>query len=144
MGPESQTQAPQKRIYNSVITNNGVFTALRHLRFSRAVLEVQQRASLKTALLEAKLKNLEGRDLNPREIHELLKMKDNQVEDLRYEAARLRKAHDDLLATYEAKLTKLGVPLEELGFKPLKAVAVAGVSPVIGQCPAGLVAKEQI
>lgn len=36
---------------------------------------------------------------------------------MRYEAARLRKAHDDLLATYEAKLAKLGVPKEELGFK---------------------------
>lgn len=48
---------------------------------------------------------------------DLLKLKDTQVEDLRYEAARLRKAHDDLLATYEAKLAKLGVPAEELGFK---------------------------
>lgn len=38
-------------------------------RFSRAVLEVQQKASLKTALLEAKLKNMEGRDAGPREIH---------------------------------------------------------------------------
>lgn len=48
---------------------------------------------------------------------EILKFKDEQVEDLRYEAARLRKAHDDLLATYESKLAKLGVPREELGFK---------------------------
>ncbi|KAL4717030.1 hypothetical protein ACJJTC_016917 [Scirpophaga incertulas] len=111
-------------------------------RFSRAVLEVQQRASLKTALLEAKLKNMEARDLGPREIHELLKLKDTQVEDLRYEAARLRKAHDDLLVTYEAKLSKLGVPAEELGFKPLRAVAVAGLTPVIGQGPAGLVSKD--
>lgn len=38
-------------------------------RFTRAVLEVQQRASLKTALLEAKLHNMEGRDLGPREMH---------------------------------------------------------------------------
>lgn len=37
-------------------------------RFTRAVLEVQQRASLKTALLEAKLKNLEGMDVGPREL----------------------------------------------------------------------------
>ncbi|KAL0819250.1 hypothetical protein ABMA28_008490 [Loxostege sticticalis] len=110
---------------------------------ARAVLEVQQKASLKTALLEAKLKNLEARDLGPREMHELLKLKDTQVEDLRYEAARLRKAHDDLLATYEAKLAKLGVPAEELGFKPLRAVAVAGLAPVIGQGPAGLVSKDQ-
>ncbi|KAJ8711611.1 hypothetical protein PYW08_008565 [Mythimna loreyi] len=112
-------------------------------RFSRAVLEVQQKASLKTALLEAKLKNLEGREVGPREIQELFKLKDTQIDDLRYEAARLRKAHDDLLATYEAKLARLGVPKEELGFRPLKAVAVAGLAPVIGQGPAGLVTKDQ-
>ncbi|CAH1635942.1 unnamed protein product [Spodoptera littoralis] len=111
-------------------------------RFSRAVLEVQQKASLKTALLEAKLKNMEGRDTGPGEIHNLLKLKDTQIDDLRYEAARLRKAHDDLLATYEAKLARLGVPKEELGFKPLKAVAVAGLNPIMGQGPAGLVTKD--
>lgn len=38
-------------------------------RFSRAVLEVQQRASLKAALLETKLKNVEGRATAPTEIH---------------------------------------------------------------------------
>ncbi|CAH2054839.1 unnamed protein product, partial [Iphiclides podalirius] len=113
-------------------------------RFSRAVLEVQQRVSLKATLLEAKLKNMEARDLGPKEIHDLLKLKDTQIDDLHYEAARLRKAHDDLLATYEAKLTKLGVPLEELGFKPLRAVAVAGISPVLGQGPAGLVADDKL
>ncbi|CAG4954907.1 unnamed protein product [Parnassius apollo] len=86
-------------------------------RFSKAVLEVQQRVALKTALMETKLKILETRDLGPKEIHDLLKLKDTQIEDLQYEAARLRKAHDDLLATYEAKLTKLGIPPEELGFK---------------------------
>ncbi|XP_053615797.1 dynein regulatory complex subunit 4 [Plodia interpunctella] len=113
-------------------------------RFTRAVLEVQERAALKSALLETKLKNLEGRDLGPTEMNELLKLKDTQVEDLRYEAARLRKAHDDLLATYEAKLANLGVPPEELGFKPLRAVAVAGLSPIIGLGPAGLITKDQV
>lgn len=38
-------------------------------RFSRAVLEVQQKVSLKTSLLEAKLQSLEARDLGPKEIH---------------------------------------------------------------------------
>ncbi|XP_014354850.2 dynein regulatory complex subunit 4 [Papilio machaon] len=113
-------------------------------RFSRAVLEVQQKVSLKTSLLEAKLKSLEARDLGPKEIHNLLKLKDTQIEDLHYEAARLRKAHDDLLATYEAKLTKLGIPPEELGFKPLRAVTVAGLSPVLGMGPAGLVTNDKV
>ncbi|XP_049886071.1 dynein regulatory complex subunit 4 [Pectinophora gossypiella] len=113
-------------------------------RFSRAVLEVQQRSTLKTALLEAKVKQLEIKDLGPRELTDLLKLKETQVEDLRYEAARLRKAHDDLLATYEAKLAKLGIPAEELGFKPLRAVAVAGLSPVVGQGPASLVTEDPV
>ncbi|XP_013147661.1 PREDICTED: growth arrest-specific protein 8 [Papilio polytes] len=113
-------------------------------RFSRAVLEVQQKVSLKTSLLEAKLQSLEARDLGPKEIHDLLKLKDTQIEDLHYESARLRKAHDDLLATYEAKLTKLGIPAEELGFKPLRAVTVAGLSPVVGMGPAGLVTNDKV
>ncbi|GBP44830.1 Dynein regulatory complex subunit 4 [Eumeta japonica] len=73
-------------------------------RFTRAVLEVQQKTSLKTALLEAKLKNLEGRDLGPSQLHELLKAKNTQVEDLRYETARLR---HNLRSAYDAKLAKI-------------------------------------
>lgn len=37
-------------------------------RFSRAVLEVQQKASMKAALLEEKLKTFQHRDLGPREL----------------------------------------------------------------------------
>lgn len=47
-------------------------------------------------------------------------------------------AHNDLIKTYEAKLSTFGVPTEELGFKPLKST-VAGQS--LGQGPAGLVAS---
>ena len=45
-------------------------------------------------------------------------------------------AHNDLLRTYEAKLTQFGVPTEELGFKPLEST-VGGQQ--LGQGPAGLV-----
>ena len=47
-------------------------------------------------------------------------------------------AHNDLIKTYEAKLSVFGVPTEELGFKPLKST-VAGQT--LGQGPAGLVAS---
>jgi len=40
---------------------------------------------------------------------------------LQYELARVCKAHDDLLQTYEAKLQQYGIPKEELGFTPLQA-----------------------
>lgn len=51
--------------------------------------------------------------------------------------AFLFQAHNDMLQTLEAKLTAFGIPLDNLGFKPLE-------SPVLGQAlgqgPAGLVA----
>ena len=46
------------------------------------------------------------------------------------------KAHNDLLRTYEAKLTAFGVPVDEVGFKPLEST-VTGQE--LGKGPAGLV-----
>ena len=46
------------------------------------------------------------------------------------------KAHNDLLRTYESKLAAFGVPIDELGFKPLEST-VTGHE--IGKGPAGLV-----
>lgn len=48
----------------------------------------------------------------------------------------LPQAHNDLMRTYESKLTSFGVPTEELGFKPLEST-VGGQA--LGQGPAGLV-----
>lgn len=47
-------------------------------------------------------------------------------------------AHNDLVRTYEAKLTSFGVPVEELGFRPLKST-VTGQT--LGEGPAGLVSS---
>lgn len=45
-------------------------------------------------------------------------------------------AHSDLLRTYEAKLLAFGIPLDNVGFKPLET---AVVGQTLGQGPAGLV-----
>jgi hypothetical protein len=45
-------------------------------------------------------------------------------------------AHNDLLRTYEAKLLAFGIPLDNVGFKPLET---AVVGQTLGQGPAGLV-----
>ena len=45
-------------------------------------------------------------------------------------------AHNDLLRTYEAKLLAFGVPLDNVGFKPLET---AVIGQTLGQGPAGLV-----
>lgn len=45
-------------------------------------------------------------------------------------------AHNDLLRTYEAKLVAFGIPLDNVGFKPLET---AVIGQTLGQGPAGLV-----
>ena len=66
----------------------------------------------------------------------MLNRKNTCIRDLRYELAKVCKAHDDLLATYGAKLQEYGIPETELGFQPLKSRVV---SSKIGCDPAGLV-----
>lgn len=51
----------------------------------------------------------------------------------------LLQAHNDLLRTYEAKLTQFGIPVEELGFQPLDTT-VGGQT--LGQGAAGLVSAS--
>lgn len=53
------------------------------------------------------------------------------VQDLHYELARITKAHNDVIRVYESKLTEFGIPVEELGFRPLVTSTGTG--------PAGLV-----
>ncbi|XP_055776954.1 dynein regulatory complex subunit 4-like isoform X3 [Salvelinus fontinalis] len=127
-------------------------------KFTQAIQEVQQKSGFKNLLLERKLgaltNTLEKKEaqLNEvlsasnldhtavgvvtRKLEEVLDSKNIAIKDLQYELARVCKAHNDLLKTYEAKLQAFGIPMEELGFKPLES-SVGGHS--LGQGPAGLV-----
>merc|ERR1711935_1015262 len=71
-----------------------------------------------------------------RKLEDVLDAKNGAIKDLQYELARVCKAHNDLLRTYESKLAAFGVPIDELGFKPLEST-VTGHE--IGKGPAGLV-----
>jgi len=48
-----------------------------------------------------------------------------------YELARVTKAHNDVISVYNSKLSEFGIPVDELGFKPLHALTTTA--------PAGLV-----
>merc|ERR1739838_976070 len=67
---------------------------------------------------------------------DVLDSKNGAIKDLQYELARVCKAHNDLLRTYESKLSSFGIPPDELGFKPLETT-IAGQQ--LGKGPAGLV-----
>ncbi|XP_078400592.1 dynein regulatory complex subunit 4 [Cetorhinus maximus] len=130
-------------------------------KFDKAIQEVQQKTGMKNIILEQKLcvlsdclekkeaqlnEVLAASNLDPtalsmitRKLEDVLDSKNNVIKDLQYELARVCKAHNDLLRTYEAKLTAFGIPVDELGFKPLET-AFCGQR--IGQGPAGLVAAS--
>lgn len=136
-------------------------------KFEDVVIELQQKTGLKNVLLERKIAIMEregekqeimlketldtcaavvkatGKDLESpieleRRVENVLDEKNKLIQELRYELARLTKAHDDLLATYEAKLQQFGIPKEELGFEPLRTTSKW--SYLLG--PAGLVTKN--
>ncbi|MGH0148814.1 UNVERIFIED_CONTAM: hypothetical protein FKN15_021922 [Acipenser sinensis] len=130
-------------------------------KFIKAIHEVQQKSGFKNLLLERKLhaltdtlekkevqlnEVLSASNLDPtaltvvtRKLEDILDSKNNAIKDLQYELARVCKAHNDLLRTYETKLRAFGIPVDELGFKPLEST-VAGQT--LGQGPAGLGAYQ--
>lgn len=128
-------------------------------KFVKAIHEVQQKSGFKNLLLEKKLtaladslekkeaqlnEVLSASNLDPtaltvvtRKLEDVLDSKNSAIKDLQYELARVCKAHNDLLRTYESKLLAFGIPVEELGFKPLEST-IGGQE--LGRGPAGLVA----
>lgn len=126
------------------------------VKFEEAILELQQKTGLKNVILERRIVELQ-KDIEKREaimgeffsvsgmephnlslrFEQLLQAKNEKIQDLRYELARVCKAHDDLLETYDAKMVQFGIPKEELGFKPFRI----STPMKLGAGPANLVTK---
>ena len=64
-------------------------------------------------------------------LEEVLDNKNQVIKALKYDVAKVSKAHNDLIRVNEAKLAEFGIPAEELGFRPLVTNT--------GKGPAGLV-----
>jgi polyhydroxyalkanoate synthesis regulator phasin len=129
-------------------------------KFVRAIHDVQQKSNLKNLLLEKKLgalgdtlekkeaqlnEVLTASNLDPsalsvvtRKLEDVLDSKNGAIKDLQYELARVCKAHNDLLRTYEYKLAQFGIPIEEMGFKPLEST-IGGAQQQLGKGASGLV-----
>lgn len=127
-------------------------------KFVKAIHEVQQKSGFRNLLLEKKLtaladtlekkeaqlnevlsaSNLDATAMSvvTRKLEDVLDSKNSAIKDLQYELARVCKAHNDLIRTYESKLKAFGIPKDDLGFKPLESTAGGQT---LGQGPAGLV-----
>ncbi|KFW84027.1 Growth arrest-specific protein 8, partial [Manacus vitellinus] len=127
-------------------------------KFTKAINEVQQKTGFKNLLLERKLQGLlrlleqkevelgevvavsnldpSALSLVSHKLKDVLHSKNDTIQDLQLQLARVCKAHNDMLQTFEAKLTAFGIPLDNLGFQPL-AFPLPGQE--LGQGPAGLV-----
>ncbi|CAH0559075.1 unnamed protein product [Brassicogethes aeneus] len=127
-------------------------------RFVKAILEVQQKTGMKNILLQKRINTLtdlsEQREVvlgdlavaakkmpENKKLQQILASKNALISDLEYELARLSKAHDDVISSYEEKLLAYGIPIEELGFEPLRfrANGQGGIS----KGPAGLVTQNK-
>ncbi|XP_063266462.1 dynein regulatory complex subunit 4 isoform X1 [Prinia subflava] len=128
-------------------------------KFTKAINEVQQKTGFKNLLLERKLQALlnlleqkevelnkvvAASDLDPsalslvsHKLEDVLNSKNATIKDLQLQLARVCKAHNDMLQTFEAKMTAFGIPVDNLGFQPL-SFPFPGQE--LGQGPAGLVA----
>ncbi|XP_060526685.1 dynein regulatory complex subunit 4 [Cylas formicarius] len=131
-----------------------------HDRFVEAVLEVQQKTGVKNVLLQKRIQTLsqmaEHKEViigemsaalkkpperSNQKLEEILAKKNATISDLQYELARVCKAHDDLLETFEEKLMTYGIPKTEMGFAPLRTVPDGQAAAARG--PAGLVAQNK-
>ena len=110
-------------------------------KFESTIYDVQQKSGFKNIILERKLQvvdeSLEKKEaqlsevlaaanLDPnmlgtvsKKLDDVLDAKNRAIKDLQYELARVTKAHNDVIRVYESKLTEFGIPVEELGFRPL-------------------------
>ncbi|XP_066998435.2 dynein regulatory complex subunit 4 [Anabrus simplex] len=133
-------------------------------RFKQALMDMQEKIGLKTAVLERKIialsQALEAKDaqiadviteanLDPistaklhKKLEELMEKKNSTIRDLKYQLTRVCKAHDDLIDTYEGKLEEYGIPKEDLGFKPLRTIPQISV-PKHRPGPAGLITSNR-
>lgn len=66
-----------------------------------------------------------------KKLDDVLSSKHDQITELKYEIAKVQKAHDDLVRVYESKLAELGVPKDQLGLEPLFGVAGTGPADLI-------------
>jgi growth arrest-specific protein 8 len=125
--------------------------------FEVALIEMQQKTGLKNALLERKLSILEAEkeqteatfgsavnratsgDENKAMIEKILAQKNEKIQELRYTLAKVSKAHEELLASVQAKMAQFGIPMEELGFEPLQMPR----NIVLNLGPSGLVARNK-
>ncbi|XP_076258428.1 growth arrest specific protein 8 [Rhynchophorus ferrugineus] len=131
-----------------------------HKRFVNAILEVQQKTGVKNVLLQKRIQTLsqmaehkeviigeltaamkQPPEKSNKQLDDILSRKNATISDLQYELARVCKAHDDLLETFEEKLKLYGIPKSELGFVPMRMVPQGQGG--LARGPAGLVTQNK-
>lgn len=130
----STTEAERDRLYDT---------------FEETVLTVHGKSNMKNLILEKMLDEykdvfevkkaqftsvLRASNLDPvvlqnvtKKLDDVLTSKNEQIQELKYEIAKVQKAHDDLLRVYDTKLKEFGINPEELGLEPL--IGATGTAP---------------
>lgn len=111
-------------------------------RFGEIMIEMQQKTGLKNVLLERKLAQLRKEyerlemvfgevlkvtGLDPQDlctkVENYLRQKNERIEQLEYELARIARCYKDLLESYETHLEKSGMPKDSHQFHSVHCIA---------------------
>lgn len=109
--------------------------------FEQTVLAAQRKSQAKNVALERQLEELKeifemkkaqftsvlrASNLDPivlqnvtKKLDDVLSSKNEQIQELKYEVAKITKSHNDLVRVYDAKLAKMGIKADELHLEPL-------------------------
>lgn len=120
-------------------------------KFEASVHDVRQKTEFRALLLEKKVESLddvlqrkegqldellENSGINDDQLEELservgdiLRSKNEVIENLEYELAKATKAHNDLISIYQSKMSAAGVPAEELVFDALPSDTTTAPAP---------------
>ncbi|KAH0786183.1 growth arrest-specific protein 8-like [Histomonas meleagridis] len=88
----------------------------------------KKESQLDEMLEKADLPEEQIEDISNR-VDDLLQAKNNVIENLEFELAKATKAHNDLIAIYQAKMSSAGVPLDEIMFEPLPSNTTTAPAP---------------
>lgn len=135
-----ELQAKQKRLKDLYAEGESERDRL-YATFEDTVNKVQFQSNDKNVILEKMLEEyrdifevkksqftsvLRASNLDPvvlsnvtKKLDDVLSSKNDQLSELKYEIAKVQKAHDDLVRVYESKLRELGIPEDQLGLEPL-------------------------
>merc|ERR1712072_1203377 len=106
-------------------------------KFESTVKQVQRKSQVKNIQLQQLLeRRAHDYDTRKQKLDDVIGARNNLINDLQYQVAKVGKSYNDALRTLDSKLEEFGIPPEDTGFQPLQTTQTSTL-------PAGLVTGKK-